>query len=86
MQDWMECGGFTPLYFFVAITILFCHNHRKDRFDEPASSFRLDEKADFSVDHQLRSSVFHLEFCSRKTIISFSRLLLRVNRLVISTS
>ncbi len=32
--------------------ILFCRNPRKDRFDEPASCFRLDEKADLPVDHQ----------------------------------
>ena len=31
--------------------ILFCRNHRKDRFDEPAACFRLDEKADLAVDH-----------------------------------
>ena len=31
--------------------ILFCRNHRKDRFDEPAACFRLDEKADLPVDH-----------------------------------
>ncbi len=32
--------------------ILFCRNPRKDRFDEPASCFRWDEKADLPVDHQ----------------------------------
>ena len=59
MQDWMESKGFTPLYFFVAMPILFvaiteilfCPNPRKDCFDEAASCFRLDEKADLSVNH-----------------------------------
>ena len=32
--------------------IIFCRNHRKDRFDEPAARFRWDEKANLPVDHQ----------------------------------
>ena len=43
--------------------ILFCRNHRKDRFDEPASCFRLDENADLPVDHLFPKLAFRFAVC-----------------------
>ena len=62
MQDWMESKGFTPLYFFVA-RYFFVAITEKDRFDEPASCFRLDEKADLSIDHPFPKLVLGLVVC-----------------------
>ena len=43
--------------------ILFCRNHRKDCFDEPAARFRLDEKANLSVDHPFPKLALGLVVC-----------------------
>ena len=59
--------------------ILFCRNHRKDRFDEPASCFRLEEKADLPVDHQFPKLAFRFAVCrfnplrSTKFLITLER-------------
>ncbi len=56
---------------FVAITeILFCRNHRKDRFDEPASCCRLDEKADLPVDHPFPKLAFRKLFVGSTTLVN----------------
>ncbi len=50
--------------------ILFGRNHRKDCFDEPASCFRLNEKADLPVDHQLPKLAFRKLFVGSTTLVN----------------
>ena len=50
--------------------ILFCRNHRKDRFDEPESCFRLDEKANLSVDHQFPKLALGRLFVGSTTLVN----------------
>ena len=50
--------------------ILFCRNHRKDCFDEPAARFRLDEKADLPVDHQFPKLALGRLFVGSTTLVN----------------
>ena len=61
-------GVYTIILFYRII--LFCHNHRKDRFDEPASCFRLDEKADLPVDHRFPKLALGRLFVGSTTLVN----------------